>query len=163
MIYHKTTCQLYNKTRLRSQIYRVPLQCFKLHLKVLVFVRHQVPRALDELRQTATKGIWTPLLPEKFPSNRQQSKMTVFLTDLKGDNLHFMVLYSRAKHTGFSRAWFYVTFSFHKARLQKSRQAISCYFVFSPLRSYLHSILTMLFSKMGVHVVNTFPSDHKIF
>lgn len=53
---------------------------------------------------------------------------------------------SRAKHTGFSKAWFYVTFFSDKARLQKSRQAISCYFVSSHLWSYLYRILIMLFS-----------------
>jgi len=53
---------------------------------------------------------------------------------------------SRAKHTSFSKAWFCVTLFPSEARLQKSRHAISCYFVSSRLWSYLYRILTMLFS-----------------
>lgn len=75
--------------------------------------------------------------------------MTVFLTDLKGDNPNFMVLYVKSKVHWVLRSLVlcYVFFSFHKVRPQKSRQAISCYFVFSHLWSYLHSILIMLFRK----------------
>lgn len=52
---------------------------------------------------------------------------------------------SSAKHTGVSKAWNYATYS-DKARLQESRQAISCLFVSSFLWSYLYRILKMLFS-----------------
>lgn len=53
---------------------------------------------------------------------------------------------SKVNHTGLSKGWFCVTFFSDKARLQKSRQAILCYFVCSHLRSYLYRILIMLFS-----------------
>lgn len=77
-----------------------------------------------------------------------QSQMWLpnFLQISKVTTLILWYCMSRAKHTGFSKAWFCAIFSFHKARPQKSRQAISCYFVFSHLWSYLHSILIMLFS-----------------
>lgn len=126
----------------------MPRQCFKLPLKILVFVWQKIPGASDELCWAAAEviSLWTCLLSEKLLSNRHLSKGTVFLIDFKGDNLNYVALYVKGKAYWVLKSLVLCYRSSDKARLQKSRQAISRYFVSSRLWSHLYRILVTLFS-----------------
>lgn len=68
MIYHKTTSQLTTEQGLEARL-RVPLHCLETPLKGMagMFVWQCVPRALDELCQTAAEWICTPPVTRKAP------------------------------------------------------------------------------------------------
>lgn len=91
-------------------------------------------------------SLWTCLLLEKVLSNRHLSKVTVFLIYFKGGNLNYVALCVKGKSHWVLKRLVLCYLLSDKARLQKSRQAILCYFVCSHLRSYLYRILIMLFS-----------------
>lgn len=91
-------------------------------------------------------SLWSSLLPEEMPRNRQLSKVTVFLIYFKGENLNYVALCVKGKSYWVLKRLVLCYLSSDKARLQKPRQAILCYFVSSHLQPYLYRILIMLFS-----------------
>lgn len=162
MMYHKITCNSITEQDQKSQIYRVPPWSSKLPVTVLVFICPKVTKVWDELCWVAAYvvSLWSSLLPEEMPRNRQLSKVTVFLIYFKGENLNYVALCVKGKSYWVLKRLVLCYLSSDKARLQKPRQAILCYFVSSHLQPYLYRILIMLFSN-GSSVVNTFSSDHE--
>lgn len=148
MMYHKITCNSITEQDQKSQIYRVPPRSSKLPLTVLVFICPKVTKVWDELCWVAAYvvSLWSSLLPEEMPRNRQLSKVTVFLIYFKGENLNYVALCVKGKSYWVLKRLVLCYLSSDKARLQKPRQAILCYFVSSHLQPYLYRILIMLFS-----------------